>query len=52
MGVAPELRANFLKIIHSKVFTRNHFYFLLALCWRSALPLILPYALEVSIILT
>jgi hypothetical protein len=40
MGVAPELRVDFfLKIIRSKVFTssiiRNHFYFPLALCWRS-----------------
>jgi hypothetical protein len=31
MGVAPELRVDFWKIIHSKVFIRNHFYFPLAL---------------------
>jgi hypothetical protein len=55
-GCNPRASSGFLKIIHSKVFTssiiRNHFYFPLALCWRSALFLILPYALEVSIILT
>jgi hypothetical protein len=55
-GCSPRALSGFLKIIHSKVFTssiiRNHFYFPLALCWRSALFFILPYALEVSIILT
>jgi hypothetical protein len=50
-GCSPRASSGFLKIIHSMVFIRNHFYFPLALCWRSALPLVLPYALEVSIIL-
>jgi hypothetical protein len=54
-GCSPRASSGFLKIIYSKVFTssiiRNHF-FSLALCWRSALFFILPYALEVGIVLT
>jgi hypothetical protein len=51
-GCSPRASSGFFENNPLEGLHQKSFYFPLALCWKSALPLILPYALEVSIILT